>query len=95
MRRALSENFPAIVDGFIKQARKGSCPHVKLATELLHSKRRSAPRKKGSLEKLMQKLDWEQLEREQAERERKFGVQRTVAGTLGFDAAAVGRSDRV
>lgn len=40
MRRTLAEEFPGIVDGFVKQAKRGSCQHVKLATELLEPRRR-------------------------------------------------------
>ena len=78
MRTELAENFEAIVKGFIEVAKTGSCQHVKLATELLKPVRKTAPRKKGSVQKLMEKLDWSQLERDQEERERKFGVQRIV-----------------
>ncbi|MBW4037528.1 MAG: hypothetical protein HIU91_01400 [Acidobacteria bacterium] len=81
MRRALAESFDEIMKGFIEEAKTGSCAHVKLATELLKSPRKPRAQKKGSsVEKLMQKLDWEKLEREQAERERKFGAQRVVGG---------------
>ena len=42
MRRTLAREFQGIVEGFIKGAKSGSCPHVKLATELLEP----PPRKK-------------------------------------------------
>ncbi len=42
MRRTLAHEFHGIVEGFIKGAKSGSCPHVKLATELLEP----PPRKK-------------------------------------------------
>ena len=41
MRRHLAEAFPKIVEGFVNEAEKGSCPHVKLASELLESKRKA------------------------------------------------------
>ena len=40
MRRKLAQEFGGIVDGFIKGAKSGSCPHVKLATELLEPRPR-------------------------------------------------------
>ncbi len=47
MRRALAKNFEGIVKGFIKGAESGSCPHVKLATELLESKPRAVRPRSG------------------------------------------------
>jgi hypothetical protein len=35
MRKALSEEFGAIVKGFVEQAKSGSAAHVRLANELL------------------------------------------------------------
>jgi len=35
MRKRLAEEFPRIVNGFVKQVKRGSVPHVRLATELL------------------------------------------------------------
>ena len=34
MRKRLAEEFPRIVNGFVKQVKRGSVPHVRLATEL-------------------------------------------------------------
>ena len=42
MRRHLAKSFPRIVEGFVNQAETGSCMHVKLASELLESKRTNA-----------------------------------------------------
>ena len=39
MRKHLAGAFPKIVEGFVNQAETGSCMHVKLASELLESKR--------------------------------------------------------
>ena len=39
MRKHLASAFPKIVEGFVNQAETGSCMHVKLASELLDSKR--------------------------------------------------------
>ena len=47
MRRTLAERFPEIVDGFVKGAKSGSCPHVKLATEFLEVRRTAQPAKTG------------------------------------------------
>jgi hypothetical protein len=68
MRRTLAKEFQAIVDGFISAAKKGSCPHVKLATELMKSDRNGASRKKGTATKY-----WEMLQKE--ERGRGVGKQ--------------------
>ena len=65
MRRTLAKEFQAIVDGFIAAAKKGSCPHVKLATELMRADRKGAPRKKGTATKY-----WEMLQREEREKVR-------------------------
>lgn len=64
MRRTLAKEFGEIVDGFVKAAKKGSCPHVKLATELLKPIRKMPSRTKGSATKY-----WEMLQREEQERE--------------------------
>ena len=65
MRKTLAKEFQAIVDGFIAAAKKGSCPHVKLATELMRADRKGAPRKKGTATKY-----WEMLQKEEREKER-------------------------
>jgi hypothetical protein len=65
MRRTLAKEFQAIVDGFVEEAKKGSCQHVKLATELLKPIRKGPSRKKGTATRY-----WEQLDKEQREKER-------------------------
>jgi hypothetical protein len=65
MRKTLAKEFKGIVDGFVAAAKEGSCPHLKLATELLKPVRKSPSRKKGPVAKY-----WEQLEKEQLEKER-------------------------
>ena len=50
MRRTLAKEFQGIVDGFVEAAKKGSCPHVKLATELLK------PIRKGPRERKERRL---------------------------------------
>ncbi len=47
MRNALASEFPAIVNGFVKGAKSGSCQHVKLATELLAPPRKAKQRQTG------------------------------------------------
>ncbi len=64
MRRTLAKEFDDIVAGFVAAAKKGSCPHVKLATELLKPIRKMPSRKKGTATKY-----WEMLQREERERE--------------------------
>lgn len=56
MRRRLAKEFPEIVDGFLKEAKKGSCPHVKLATELLRPLRKGTTRRKSEATKLLDEL---------------------------------------
>ena len=52
IQERLAQNFEAIVEGFVEEAKKGSCPHVKLANELL---KEAAPRKKGPAELMLEK----------------------------------------
>jgi hypothetical protein len=73
MRRTLQDEFQGIVDGFIKAAKEGSCPHVKLATELLRPIRKSPSRKKGTATRY-----WEMLQREEREKERLKEEQRNA-----------------
>ncbi len=56
MRRRLAKEFPEIVDGFIEEAKKGSCPHVKLATELLRQVRKGTSRRKSEATKMLDEL---------------------------------------
>lgn len=69
MRRTLAKEFEEIVDGFVAAAKKGSCPHVKLATELLKPIRKSPSRKKGTVVKYLEKLERELTERERVQKE--------------------------
>lgn len=59
MRKHLAEAFPKIVQGFVNEAEKGSCTHVKLATELLEPKRKATTNwsRKNSVREVMQ--GWE------------------------------------
>jgi hypothetical protein len=67
MRKELAEEFPEIVDGFVEAAKTGSVPHVKLATELLKPTRKATTRKKGSVAKLLEKLDREAAAKRRSE----------------------------
>ena len=50
----ISESIEAIVDGFVKEAKKGSCPHVKLTNEMLEAAiEERAARKKGPGERMV------------------------------------------
>jgi hypothetical protein len=55
MRRTLAKEFEDIVNGFVKAAKKGSCPHLKLATELLKPEPRIS-HKKGPVARLLEEL---------------------------------------
>jgi hypothetical protein len=54
MRKRLAEEFPRIVNGFVKEVKRGSVPHVRLATELL--KAPPAKPKKTLAEKMLEEL---------------------------------------
>ena len=56
MRRTLATEFEDIVKGFVTAAKKGSCPHVKLATELLKPERPRVSRTKGQVARLLEEL---------------------------------------
>lgn len=56
LRRRLANEFPEIVDGFIKEAKKGSCPHVKLATEFLRPTRKGTTRRKSEATRILDDL---------------------------------------
>ncbi len=61
MRRTLAREFRGIVDGFVKGAKRGSCQHVKLATELLNAPGRRRADGRGQVARLLEKLDREGL----------------------------------
>ena len=69
MRRTLAREFEAIVEGFVEAAKKGSCPHVKLANELLKPVRKSPSRRKGSVVKHLEQMERDMIERERAWKE--------------------------
>jgi hypothetical protein len=66
MRKTLVKEFPAIVKGFVDAAKTGSCPHVKLVTELMRPVRQETPRqKKGPAARFLERLDREEAERQE------------------------------
>jgi hypothetical protein len=69
MRNELAKEFREIVKGFVAAAKSGSCPHVKLANELLRPIRRNVSRRKGSVARYMEELDKEQLEKDRLQKE--------------------------
>jgi hypothetical protein len=56
IRRRLATEFPEIVDGFLEEAKKGGRNHVKQAIELLKPVRKGTSRRKGSAQRLLEKL---------------------------------------
>ncbi len=56
MRKRLATEFPEIVDGFVEEAKKGSCNHVKQAMEMLKPTRKGTPRRKGPMQRLLEEL---------------------------------------
>ena len=57
MRRVLAREFRGIVQGFVQEARSGSCQHVKLATELVTTPPRRQVRRKGTLATLIEEME--------------------------------------
>jgi hypothetical protein len=65
MRKTLVKAFPEIVKGFVDAAKTGSCPHVKMVTELMKPVRQVNKRqKKGPAARFIEKLVREKAERE-------------------------------
>ena len=57
MRRVLAREFRGIVQGFVQEARSGSCQHVKLATELVTAPPQRRARRKGTLATLIEEME--------------------------------------
>ena len=55
LQKTLAAEFRQIVQGFVGEARKGGCAHMKLAVELLEPAKDSG-RRKGSAERLLEEL---------------------------------------
>ncbi len=56
LQKTLASEFPTILSGFIDEARKGGCAHMKLAVELLEPTKDEGRRKKGSAQRLLEEL---------------------------------------
>jgi hypothetical protein len=56
LQKKLAAEFKTIVGGFIEEARKGGCAHMKLAVELLEPAKDEGRRKKGSAQRLLEEL---------------------------------------
>lgn len=55
LQETLAGRFQTIVEGFISEAQKGGCAHMKLAVELLEPAQDSG-RRKGSAQRLLDEL---------------------------------------
>jgi hypothetical protein len=56
LRNELAKHFPKIVDGFVEEAKKGGCNHLKQSIEFLKPVRNGAPRRKGPADRLLAEL---------------------------------------
>lgn len=56
LQKELASKFKSIVGGFIGEAQKGGCAHMKLAVELLEPAKDEGRRKKGSAQRLLEEL---------------------------------------
>jgi hypothetical protein len=66
MRKTLVKEFPKIVKGFVDKAKTGSCPHVKMVTELMKPIRQVNPRQnKGPAARFIERLEKEDAERQE------------------------------
>lgn len=61
MRRELAREFRGIVRGFVEGAKRGSCQHVKLATELVGTPKRAPKRRKSSVRRLIEEMEAGQI----------------------------------
>lgn len=56
LQKELASRFKSIVSGFIGEAQKGGCAHMKLAVELLEPTEDDRRRRKGSAQRLLEEL---------------------------------------
>ena len=56
LQKMLAAEFPKIVGGFIEEARKGGCAHMKLTVELLEPAKDEGRQRKGSAQRLLEEL---------------------------------------
>ena len=67
LRKALAREFEEIAEGFVKAAKSGSVPHVKLAAELLKPTRKGARRKPSTAARILKEWAEEKKKRESSE----------------------------
>lgn len=71
MRKTLVKEFPEIVKGFVDAAKTGSCPHVKMVTELMKPVRKVSPQgKKGPAARFIERLEKREREKKRAVEEK-------------------------
>lgn len=56
LQKTLASEFRTIVAGFVSEAQKGSCAHMKLAVELLEPLKDDGRYRKGSAQRLLEEL---------------------------------------
>jgi hypothetical protein len=58
LRKTVAGAYRDIVKGFVTQAKSGGCQHLKMATEVIESSKRTrtGPRVKGPAERLLEEL---------------------------------------
>jgi hypothetical protein len=56
LQKTLAAQFKSIVAGFVGEAQKGGCAHMKLAVELLESAKDEGRQRKGSAQRLLEEL---------------------------------------
>ena len=56
MRSELTRGFPEIVEGFVKVAKRGSAPHLKMANEILESGRVVKAKRSKATSALLKKM---------------------------------------
>jgi hypothetical protein len=80
-QKRLAKSIEAIAEGFVKAAEKGSCPHVKLANELLVSAiEDQASRRKGPAERMTD--EWLRRESEREPKRLRGAGGRFLKGTV-------------
>ena len=56
IKKMLAAEFPKILGGFIEEARKGGCAHMKLTVEWLEPAKDEGRQRKGSAQRLLEEL---------------------------------------
>ena len=62
IRRTIAAEYRGIVKGFVESAKQGSCQHVKLATELMATPKRTRLSGRGKVEAILKKLEQERFD---------------------------------